>query len=112
MDNISPVQEFKGDKNLSDDDCSLDVEQFPVLELDIREEVPSSHKILEDVSEYCQLCFVVDGSAYIELSVTYTFSRPIMLGFTNVSCFAGSHRWHRVSHDSVTQESQPRDSKS
>jgi hypothetical protein len=89
MDNVLFVKEFKGDKNLSYDDRSLDVEQFPIFELDIREKVSSSHKVLKDVSEPCQPCFVIDISTYIVLSVTKTLSRPMMLGFKNVNYTEG-----------------------
>ena len=51
-----------------------------MFELDVREKISGSHKVLEDVPKVCQLCSLVDGSAYIELSVMYTFSRPMILG--------------------------------
>ena len=35
MDNVFHVQELKRDKNLSHDDRSLNLEQFPILELDV-----------------------------------------------------------------------------
>ena len=53
MDNVLLVKKVEGHKNLSDDNGSLNFEQFPVLELDKREEVSSSYKILEDVSKFC-----------------------------------------------------------
>lgn len=101
MDNVLFVQENKCDKNLPYNDRSLDVEQFPILELDIREKVSSSHKVLEDVSETCQpcieadvfTCIEVDILTYIELSVIYTFSRPMMLGFMIVNC---AEKWSRL----------------
>ena len=57
MDNVLPVKKVEGDKNLSDDDGSLDFEQFPVLELDKREEVSSSNEILKDVSKFISSYF-------------------------------------------------------
>ena len=117
MDNVLFVQEYKCDKNLPYNDRSLNVEQFPILELDIREKVSSSHKVLEDVSETCQpcieadvftcveadiftcveadmfTCVEADMFTYIELSVIYTFSRPMMLGFMIVNC---AEKWSRL----------------
>ncbi len=84
MNDVLAVEVFESNENLADDDSTLNVQHFTVLELDVREQIPGSDQLLEDIpNDKSVLIFGRAGeweSAYSVLSVTYTFSSPTMLG--------------------------------
>lgn len=82
MDNIIAMEEGHGECNLTSDDSGLDLRKSAILGFDVREEVSASDQILKDVaSTMLALWLFGELDTYIVLSVTKTFSSPMMFGW-------------------------------